>query len=288
MKVISIGTGTNIFDPNSSAYRRVVEYGKIFEELHIIVFAPADRFTNQKLAPNVFLYPTNSKFELLYIFDYLRVVKSILSKTGNRDVVFSTQDPFETGLVGLWLKLKYGLPLHIQLHTDFANRYYWTHSLINFVRFLLAHFTLPFADGVRCVSKKIAEDVQELNPNVSVLPISQDFILTNDLVDSKEFKGRLLTVCRLEKEKNLTVAIKAFALLNKKFPESIFTIVGDGSQKKELMKLADSLGLATKVIFVGWQNNTEDFYKNADAYISTSLFEGYGISLMAAVTIIRD
>lgn len=284
MKVLTIGTDRKIFEQGSSVQKRQIEYGKLFEEVHIVVFATKSlelKAKSLKLAENVWVYSTNSKNKFFYVIDAIRVAKAISLKLQTKSCVISTQDPFETGIVGVILKILLGVPLQIQLHTDFNNKYFVLHSPLNFVRLVLAHITLPFADSVRCVSEKVAKGVRELNPNVSILPISQDLKLV-DVGEEKEFKGKLLTVCRLEREKNLETAIKAFAKLLFKYKEATFTIVGDGSQRKSLELLAKSLGVEDRIKFVGWQNDLNSFYKEADIYISTSLFEGYGMSMVEA------
>src|SRR3989344_5275546 len=283
MKLISIGTDQKIFEEGSAVQKRQIEYGKLFEESHLIIFNNKIKsvFERMNISGNVFVYPTNSKSKISGIFDALKTIKAISSKPGCGNIVISTQDPFETGLVGLLSKLFYGLPLHVQLHTDFNNKYFVLHSPLNTIRFLLAHIVLPYADSVRCVSEKVANSVRELNPKVSVLPISQVFNVENISL-KKEFKARLITICRLEKEKDLETAIKAFKKLSEFYPEATFTIVGDGSQRKSLELMARSLDLEDKIKFVGWQNNPSDFYREADIYISTSLFEGYGLSMVEA------
>lgn len=282
MKIISLGMGQKIFEKDSAVRRRQVEYGALFEFLHIVVFSPnSSNFKCEKLSEKVFLYPTKTKIRIFYLVDFIKITRSIIKKDKDRDFILTTQDPFETGIVGVVLKILLGIPLHIQLHTDFNNKYFALHSPLNFARFLLAHITLPFADAVRCVSEKAARGIEGLNPNVSVLPISQDLKFVG-IEPQKEFKGRLLTVCRLEKEKDLETAVKAFSKLSTKYREAIFTIVGDGSQRKSLELLAKSLELGDKIRFVGWQNDLNSFYKEADIYISTSLFEGYGMSVVEA------
>ena len=62
MRVISIGTDRKLFEANSAVRQRQIEYGKMFDELHIIVFTK--RIINCeskiKLSENVFVYSTNS------------------------------------------------------------------------------------------------------------------------------------------------------------------------------------------------------------------------------------
>lgn len=283
MILISIGTDRKLFETGSNVWNRQIEYASFLDELHIIVFATKNKKFGSKIkiTDNVFVYPTNSKNKLFYVWDAFFIAKNIISKLKKENILISTQDPFETGVVGLFLKLFFAIPLQIQLHTDFYNKYFLLHSPLNFVRFLLAQITIPFADGVRCVSAKVAKGLRELNSNICILPISQN-IKTTDVVHQKKFRGKILTVCRLEKEKDIKTAIKAFAKLSLFYPEATFTIVGDGGERGSLEKLTKSLNLDSKINFVGWQNDLDSFYKEADIYISTSIFEGYGMSVVEA------
>ncbi len=281
MKVIAISTDRKVFEPGSVVRERMIEYGKIFEKMEIIIFSNRGKNYESriKLSENVFAYPTNSRNKLFYIFDAFKVAKSIIhnSKFNIHELVLSAQDPFETGLVGLILKFKYHLPLQLQVHTDFANRYFIFHSPLNVIRFVLAELTLGFADAVRVVSERIKRSVHNLPEHIAVLPI----FVPQTLTEPKKNKDKItfLTVARLEKEKNLETAIKAFAYA---CLDAELVIVGDGSQRENLEHLARELKIENKVIFAGWQNNLQKFYAEADIYISTSLYEGYGMATVEA------
>jgi glycosyltransferase involved in cell wall biosynthesis/putative flippase GtrA len=287
MKVISIGTDRKLFEEGSAIRQRVVEYGKLFEELHVVVFTTKSLklgAKSLKIAENVFVYATNSRNKMFYLYDAFNIGKVLISKLKNSSCVVTIQDPFETGLVGLGLKLFYKLPLQIQLHTDFANRYFITDSILNFIRFPLGIFVLSFADSVRCVSERVAKSIYSLSHNISILPIWVSNEIRSTSYETRKEPGEInfLTVCRLEKEKDLATAIKAFKKVLDKGLKAKFTIVGDGSQRKKLAEMCKELKIESNVIFVGWQNDPEIYYKNADIYVSTSLYEGYGMSAVEA------
>ncbi len=286
MKVVSVGMGQNVFEQGSAVRQRMIDYGQMFDELHLIVFAPIEKnYKEEKLSSNVYLYPSQSKNRILFLFDYLKIAKKILSKSNKKDFVVTAQDPFETGLVGLVLKLLYRLPLQIQLHTDFLNQYFIKHTILNFLRFPIGIFVLSFADSVRCVSERVAKSIRAIANNVSVLPILVD---NNNLpqVERAVRSGRvnILTVCRLEKEKDLTTAIKAFKMVCELGIDAEFVIVGDGGEREMLENLAKIYNLQTKIHFVGWQNDLQKYYEDADIYLSTSLYEGYGMSTVEAAS----
>ena len=287
MRVLAISTDDQkIFEKDSAVAGRMVEYGKIFNELHIVIFS--NRIQNLesriRLSENVWVYPTHSKNKFLYIFDAFRIGRKIIQDSGFQlqDSVISTQDPFETGIIGLIIKFIYRLPLQIQIHTDFANKYFILHSPLNLIRFSISFLTVSFADSLRVVSDRIKNSVQKLNPNVLVLPIRTQ--LKEEKIEKKKDSEKIifLTVTRLEKEKDLVTAIKAFKQVLDKNIDAQFTIVGDGSQKKNLESRVKNLGLEDIVKFVGWQNDLGKYYAEADIYVSSSLYEGYGMAMVEA------
>ena len=285
MKVISIGTDRKIFENGSAARQRMVEYGHLFGELHIVIFTLKDlNIIEEKISENVFIYPTNSSNRAAYIFDAYKISKNILSGK-SFDSVVSAQDPFETGLVGMLLKLRFGLPLHVQIHTDFLNKHFLKHSPLNMIRVLLAHMIIPFADRVRVVSKKIKDSVVELSSDskIDLLPI---YVSTEARPDNAQKNDELtiLTISRLEKEKGVDVGIRAFAKMIQEGIKARYLIVGDGSQRKALEDLAKELRVDKYIDFVGWQNELAPFYSKSHIYLSTSLYEGYGMTLVEAAS----
>ena len=287
MKVISIGTDIKLFEENSAVRQRTIEYGKLFEELHLVVFISDDnKFTAQKLSDNVFLYPTKSKIRIFYIFDFIKVIRKILKNSGKNNIVLTCQDPFETGIVGAFAKMFFNLPLHIQVHTDLMHKYFRRMSFLNRTRFFMVEFVLKYSDRVRVVSERVKKSISSFSKNIDVLPIKTEIGTDSEENLSKPFSFTLLMVCRLEKEKNIVTvfqAIKNLDSVSSADKKNIgLCLVGDGSQKVYLENMAKNMGISEKVVFAGWQNNLTSYYKMADAFISTSLYEGYGLSTIEA------
>lgn len=283
MKIISIGTDRKLFDKGSAVRQRIIEYGKFFEEIHIIVFSlqkADDKISNVKVSENIFVYPTNSKNKLFYIWDAFFIGKKIISRIKNSSCVITTQDPFETGVVGALLKLFYGIPVHIQIHTDLMHKYFRQSSLLNLSRFVVSEFILKYSDRVRVVSERIKKSIEQFSKNIDVLPIKTEINLGTGEDIKKPFPFTLLMVCRLEKEKNIETVFHA--LKDLKNNDIGLCIVGDGSLMADLRQTAENFGILEKVFFAGWKNDLAPYYKMADAFISSSLYEGYGISTMEA------
>lgn len=94
------------------------------------------------------------------------------------------------------------------------------------------------------------------------------------------------TVSRLEKEKNILFILEGL----KKFKEAKgncfrLLIIGDGSQRTELEKAAEDLGLKENVIFCGKVEHEEirNFYHASDLFLFASQSETQGIVLLEAM-----
>src|SRR3989344_1695835 len=140
MKLLVIGTDTDIFRPGSEARGRVEAYGRLFNELHVIVYS-SPGLSAQTLPSGVRLYPTNSRSFLTRPFDAARIGRVIALKRAIDAV--SAQDPAESGLAGWLLKRRIGLPLHIQLHADFFSPHFRRNSWKERIRYWLAGFLIP-------------------------------------------------------------------------------------------------------------------------------------------------
>jgi len=85
-------------------------------------------------------------------------------------------------------------------------------------------------------------------------------------------------VSRLEKEKNIPLAISAMKDMTKKYPKIGLVIVGSGSEKKNLK-------LNNNVVLDGWRDKETiySYYKSADLLLVTSDYEGYGLTIIEAL-----
>lgn len=94
-----------------------------------------------------------------------------------------------------------------------------------------------------------------------------------------------ITVGRLIKRKSIDTMIKALSgVKNKKIK---ILIVGDGPEMDYLRNLTESLNLSERIKFPGYiaDNEKYSYLVNSDAFILTSLHEGFGIVFMEAMFI---
>lgn len=295
MKILMTSTDKNIFKENSASMERMTEYGKLVRELHIIIFSlKKDNFKNSKISENIFLYPTDSFNRFCHIFKAYKISKKILAGN-NKDFLITSQDPFETGIVGFLIKRKFKIPRQVQIHTDFLSPYFAAELFLNKIRLLIAKFLIPRADGIRVVSKRIKNSLiskfKISDDKIFVLPIFinaekiKNASITVDLRKKyPQFNFIILTVSRLAKEKNISFILKTMKTVIKKYKSIGLVIAGSGPLKEKLEKEAENLNIRKNIIFEG---NVEfetiiSYYKTADIFILASNYEGYSMAAVEA------
>lgn len=293
MKVLSIGSDRKVFESQSAVSRRISLYGSKVEGLHTVVFSLNNiHFVEEKkLTDNVFVYPTRSASKLLALIDAIRIGKKLIkekafSKTSD---IITVQDPFESGLVGLVLSVVSGLKLHVQIHTDLFSPYFIFHSILNFIRVIISIPVILMASSVRVVSRRIADrmpgkilfnkDALTILPIFVPAPSEKNTTVQNLMVGSK---SAIISVARLESEKDWETSIKAFSKVVKEFPDVRLFIYGSGSCEQFIRSYSNSLGLSEKVVLKGWQSDQRSMYEDAAILLVSSKYEGFGMVYIEA------
>ena len=290
MKILSLGSDINLFKEGSLVSERIKNYGDLVEELHIINLVDSHhQLLPKQLFKNVWVYPTNSSSKFTRIFDAIRLGRRLVKDKGFvRGQSLITAQDLDTGFAGLWIKRRWRIPLEVQMHTDPFSPYF--SGVFNFVRKLFAKTVLRGADGIRVVSDDLAKRVKEINPKAYIytLPI---------YIDKQKWVGEgakfdihslypwtfiMLAVSRLSVEKNLPMALQCLAKVRETYPNTGLLIVGSGPEESNLKSLVKKLKLDGFVEFAGWQDDLVSYYRTANVFIQTSLYEGYGLSLVEA------
>lgn len=89
-------------------------------------------------------------------------------------------------------------------------------------------------------------------------------------------------VGRFENQKNHTFLLDIFAEVVKMKPESRLVLVGIGSLMETMKAKAKALGLADKVIFLGFRSDRERIMQAMDSFLFPSLYEGLSVVLIEA------
>lgn len=293
MKLIMISKDNKVLDAESSVYLRMKDLSEMFEELHIFVIGRKSKVFNTNSSGKLFIYNTVSSISIVsfvkVFFGIFRVGKSIKKE----EVWITSQDPFETGLLAFLLSKIFKFKFQLQIHTDFLSPFFAKESFKNRFRVFLAKKILPKADSVRVVSKRIEDSlVNDLDIDRNKIHILPIFIDKENIINSKqtfnlrekfpEFDKIVLIVARLEKEKNIDLAIRAFDMVLKQNPKTGLVIFGEGRLLGSLKRLVSSLGIEGSVKFMGFAKDIYSAYRSSDCLLVTSSYEGYGMNIVEA------
>jgi len=143
-------------------------------------------------------------------------------------------------------------------------------------------YPFRYADTAICVSRSVKEHLERFIPEES-------HVIYNGLpVNYAKWTGptrkgpkRLLFLGRITRRKGLQVVLEALGDFRQK--DWILDVVGDGPLRGDLENMALELGIASKVSFHGFRDDTEKWMKQCDLFLFPSLDEGMGLTLMQAV-----
>lgn len=151
------------------------------------------------------------------------------------------------------------------------------------------------ADHIVAASEMVAKDMHENfgveQGKITVIynPVDVEEInrLSREPVEHPWFQGRsfplIISVGRLYVSKGYNYLIRALALVHQQGTPARLALVGDGEERPRLEALAHELGLSPSVLFLGAQKNPFKFLVNADIFVMSSLWEGFGYVLVEAL-----
>ena len=99
-------------------------------------------------------------------------------------------------------------------------------------------------------------------------------------------EGKVVGVmARLFPQKDHVTFLRAAAVINQAMPDTRFAVLGDGPLRSYLEKLSQELGLASKIVFFGEQQDVGTYLSTFDVAVLTSEVEGCSNSLLEAMAL---
>lgn len=97
--------------------------------------------------------------------------------------------------------------------------------------------------------------------------------------------ARILTVGRLTYQKAYDIAIEAMKLVKDAGFDARWYVLGEGDQRRQLMKKIASLSLQEEFVLLGAVTNPYPYYMQADLYVHATRYEGKSIAIQEAQTL---
>ena len=117
------------------------------------------------------------------------------------------------------------------------------------------------------------------------------YVISNPIKDNlpKPFEGErkktIVSVCRLDQQKNIKMLIDAYELLEKEYPEYNVVVYGEGPMRNELEHYVRNKNLHNKIRFPGFSKNVHNDIIDCAMYVSSSNYEGISNSMIEALGI---
>ena len=283
-------------------------YGDTKEERQDVIRADADapervvRYrTRRKKMGNGMVYPAVFPTEIMRVF-----ANEIFD-------VIHVHHPMFAGPLGVRLGKKYNVPVIFTCHTRYEDYLHYIPALKTdehspaykrkavrwiqekvvpaYIRWFSNQCDLVLAPsaGMRQILRGYG-----MASRSAVFPtgLEDEFFKRNDIraaeIRREYGKGKrhlLVTVSRLEREKNYGFLLRGIADIRRRVGDSFHVpIIGDGSQRSELKVRASLLGIQDMVTFLGNVPNEEvkDYLNAADLFLFASTSETQGIVLAEA------
>ncbi|MBU0533654.1 MAG: glycosyltransferase [Candidatus Omnitrophica bacterium] len=158
----------------------------------------------------------------------------------------------------------------------------WKNGLHLLIDKTLANFT----DKIICVS----EAVKNFYHNDAYIPLDKMITIYNGIkiddevnIDKEKKKKEfgaigkdniVTTVGRLAPQKGIEYLLYAVPKILESMSKIKFLIVGEGTEKNKLKKLADKLNISRNIIFTGLRNDVNEILTITDIFVLPSIFEG--------------
>jgi len=164
---------------------------------------------------------------------------------------------------------------------------------LNFIRRIFWKLFSRKIYRVTCPSIGTFEYLKKMN----IFDINKIFVLRDPAINLHEFSRKkkekieklkikkenlIIGVGRFTRQKNFLLLIRAFKKILIKYPNYYLILLGEGEQKKILIKEAQKLEIHDRILFLGYQQNVYKYLLNSDCFILTSLWEDPGFVILEA------
>jgi glycosyltransferase involved in cell wall biosynthesis len=201
----------------------------------------------------------------------------------------------DTNIVAIWAKALAGVStrLVVSVHNTVSQESRNSTQLKRKLTPYLVRLFYPWANEIVTVSQGAADDLVNIGLSPKSIKVIFNPIVTPELfekcqepVDHPWFKPGsppvILSVGRLEKQKDYGTLIRAFAQVVKQRSARLM-ILGEGKERPSLEALIKDLGITESVALPGFVTNPYSYMAAATVFVLSSLFEGLPSVLIEAM-----
>ena len=151
-----------------------------------------------------------------------------------------------------------------------------------FLKKAIARILFQLADGCVFQTKEARNYFSSVIKSKSIIilnPVDEEFY---SFARKKEVKN-IISIGRLETQKNNMLLIQAFRNIDSQFPNEKIIFYGTGSMLSNLKKSVEKLKMEDRIIFAGDTNNVPEKLASCKIFVLSSDYEGMPNALMEAM-----
>jgi len=251
------------------------EFERMGYKVKIVIFDNKIEYEHSGEIVNINVPASSNYFvKLLRLFQRTLKLKRIFKKE-NPDCIFSFMESAN------FPSILTGKDVVVSIRNNPNRDYSWLQKI--FARFLYKFSNVKKIVAVsKGVEKILNKDYKLDNTTTIYNPVIVDdkYKIQEDL---SKYQPYILSVGRLEKQKNFEMLIRAYSKTEAS-KEAKLLIVGEGSQRKKLKALIHNLNLEGKVLLLGKKDNIRDCYLQSEMYVLPSKYEGFPNALIEALS----
>lgn len=204
----------------------------------------------------------------------VKKLRKILKKNKIDYLVTFLAEPNIRGVLStLFLKTKSIISVRNDPYKEYSNRFI----------FLFVQILYLFSSGCVFQTEKAMACFNKFIRKKSIIilnPVDDIFFC-----ESRNYESvyNVVTVGRLENQKNHELLIRAFSKIAMKYPKEKLLIYGQGRNKEMLQSLINSLNMKERIFLMGITDNVVEVLKNARIFALSSNYEGLPNALMEAI-----
>ena len=279
-----------IFHPYSNIGGADLSISRIIRNLKIRDFDVDFIYLNQQ---KISKYLDKSQINLIKvkskrsIFSIYKVRKYLVKdkEKNYKKYIFISNQNF-ANVISFFILYKFTWIKHILIERNHLDEFKFNKSIKNFFILFLMKYLYKKSDLIVGISKKLSKDLANFVKK-RVLTIynpafdKKVYKLSNNKIKIKKQKNIVLSVGRLEKQKDPITILKAFKIVLKKIDANLI-MVGYGSEYLRLIQYIKINKLGNKVRILNNIKNPFPYFKLAKVFVLSSKYEGFGNVLVEA------
>ncbi|VTM24783.1 Probable poly(glycerol-phosphate) alpha-glucosyltransferase [Stutzerimonas stutzeri] len=258
--------------------RMYLKHSNVDKFSNVLITTGENKFSNLDGFYHVDIEQT---FSLIRLFKYAYNIRKII-KAEKPDVVYlhSTFGGLIGRMANIGLKSKVAYNPH-------GWSFKMNASKVKIVIYKLVEKILSyFTDKFILISKSEYEEAQKIGISVRKLELIYNGIDVETLDASSNIENPLPKdryiigmVGRITEQKNPLFFVEFAKEVVKKYPETLFVIVGDGELRKQVENRIAEYNIANNFLITGWVSTPEKYIKQFNQAVLFSKWEGFGLAV---------